>query len=101
MLPIRLDDGGTICMPNSVAIIKGSKHVDAARRLVDYLLSEETELALARSQARQVPLGPVADDALPEEVRDLKNWAQDGCDLSGLGPARSECLEWLKSEYLE
>jgi DNA/RNA-binding domain of Phe-tRNA-synthetase-like protein len=33
--------------------------------------SAETELALARSKARQVPLGGVDDDELPEEVREL------------------------------
>ena len=52
MLPIRLEDNSTICIPNSVAIIRGTKKLSAAQKLVDFLLSAETELALARSKSR-------------------------------------------------
>ncbi|MCX7408882.1 MAG: substrate-binding domain-containing protein [Planctomycetales bacterium] len=90
----------TICIPNTVAIIKGTKRVEAARKLIDFLASAETELALARSKSRQVPLGPVDEAQLPDEVRRLNEWAADGVDLRSLLPARRECLEWLKSEYL-
>jgi iron(III) transport system substrate-binding protein len=100
MLPIRID-GRTICIPNSVAIIRGSRKVDAARKLVDYLLSAQTELELAKSAARQIPLGPVNESELPEEVRRLKTWAADGYDLRQLSTARVECLRWLRSEYLQ
>ena len=98
MQPVRIDGGATICIPNTVAIIRGTKRVAEAQRLVDFLLSEETELALARSASRQIPLGPVPDDALPPEVRELKTWAADGAPLAGLSKARAECLAWLKAE---
>jgi iron(III) transport system substrate-binding protein len=100
MHPVRLENGRTIAIPNTVAIIRGARQVEAARKLVDFLLSAETELALARSKARQVPLGPVGADQLPAEVRELAAWAKEGIDLTALGPARAECLAWLKSEYL-
>ena len=100
MHPVRLDDGKTICIPNTVAIIRGTKRTDAARKLVDFLLSEETELALANSKSRQIPLGPVPAEQLPTEVRELVEWAKDGTDLTQLGAARAECLAWLKAEYL-
>jgi iron(III) transport system substrate-binding protein len=99
MTPVRLDDGKTICIPNTVAIIRGAKHAQAARQLVDFLLSEETELALAASKSRQVPLGPVPADRLPAEVRELAQWAREGEDLTLLGTARAGCLAWLKSLY--
>lgn len=99
MTPVRLDDGKTICIPNTVAIIRGAKHSQAARQLVDFLLSEETELALAASKSRQVPLGPVPADRLPAEVRELAQWASEGENLNSLGGARSECLAWLKTLY--
>ena len=72
-----------------------------ARRLVEYLLSEECELALARSGSRQIPLGPVDRSRLPEEVRELWALVDEGYPLADLGRARTECLAWLKSEYLE
>jgi iron(III) transport system substrate-binding protein len=100
MRPIRLDDGATICIPNTVAIVRGTPREADARQLVDFLLSAETELALARSKSRQIPLGPVPADQVPAEVRELAEWAKQGVDLTGLGPARAECLDWLKAEYL-
>ena len=91
----------TICIPNTAAIIRGTKRIEAARKLIDFLASAETELALAHSKSRQVPLGPVDETQLPDEVRRLKEWAADGIDLRPLLPARRECLQWLKSEYLK
>ncbi len=98
MGPVRLDDGSTICIPNTVAIIRGTRRETAARRLVDFLLSAETELALARSKSRQIPLGPVPADQVPAEVRELQSWAQQAAPLNDLLPARNACLAWLKSE---
>jgi iron(III) transport system substrate-binding protein len=101
MVPVRIDGGATISIPNTVALIRGSKSVDRARQLIDFLLSRETELALSASDARQVPLGPVDESALSDDVRELQSWAADGYDLNQLAAAHRECLEWLKSEYLE
>jgi len=99
MLPVRLPGGETICMPNSVAIIRGTPRPAAARRLVDFLLSAETELALARSGSRQIPLGTVDENTLPEEVRRLRPLVEDGIDLGDLGDSRAACLAWLRAEY--
>lgn len=100
-LPVRLDDGSTIAIPNTVAIVAGARHREQARRFVDWLLSAERERRLAGSAARQVPLGPVDEAALDEDVRELARWAADGVPLGDLGPARDACLAWLKTEYLE
>jgi iron(III) transport system substrate-binding protein len=47
---------GTMLIPNSVAIIKGGPHPEAARRLVDFIVSEEVEALLAASESAQIPL---------------------------------------------
>lgn len=99
MLPVRLPGGETICMPNSVAIIRGTPRHRAARRLVDFLLSAETELALARSASRQIPLGTIDEGNLPEAVRRLRPLVDNGIDLGDLGDSRAACLAWLRSEY--
>lgn len=91
----------TICIPNTVGIIKGTKRLTAAQRLVDFLASAETELALARSKSRQIPLGPVEPGQLPEEVKTLAKWSGAGIDLRSLLPARRLCLKWLQNEYVK
>jgi iron(III) transport system substrate-binding protein len=101
MVPVRVDGEATISIPNTVALIRGSPSSRRAQQLADYLLSEQTELALSRSAARQIPLGPVDEAQLSDDVRQLKAWAADGYDLNQLADAHRECLAWLKSEYLE
>ena len=101
MRPVQLESGQTICIPNTVAIIRGAPHLENARKLADFLLSAETELALARSKSRQIPLGPVDAAQLPAEVRDLMPHAARGFPLTDLLTARNECLAWLKGEYLK
>ena len=99
MLPVRLDGGGTICIPNTVAIIQGTRHLAEAQKLVDFLLSEKCELELAAAKSRQIPLGSVQASQLPDDVRQLQRWAAEGVPLSGLGSANTACLAWLKSQY--
>lgn len=99
MHPVRVDGGKTIAIPNTVAIIRGARRELQAQALVDFLLSEETEIALARSKARQIPLGDVPERRLPAEVREMRPWVREGVDLTTLGAARAECLAWLKSQY--
>ncbi len=99
--PVRVAGGRTICIPNTVAIIRGTRQLAAAQQLADFLLSAETEVALANSGSSQIPLGAVAEAQLPAEVREWKAWAADGYPLSGMEQARRDCLAWLKTEYLK
>ena len=49
---------GTLYIPNTLAVIKGSPHAAEARKLVDYILSPEVEARLAQGPSAQVPLNP-------------------------------------------
>jgi iron(III) transport system substrate-binding protein len=40
------DGDGTLAMPTTVAMVKGSPHPELARKLIDYLLRKQTEQAL-------------------------------------------------------
>ena len=84
-----------------MGIIKGTKRLKAAQILADYLASAKAEIALANSKSRQIPLGPIDGQELPDEVKNLVEWSRDGIDLRSLLPARRECLAWLKTEYLK
>jgi len=55
--PDREPDGlGTLFIPNTLALIKGSPHQKEAEALADALLSPEVEAALARGPGAQIPL---------------------------------------------
>ncbi len=57
VFPDQADGGlGTMLIPNSVAIIKDAPHPEAAKKLVDWILREETEALLAAAKSAQIPL---------------------------------------------
>ena len=67
--PDQGDDAlGTLFIPNTLAIIKGGKNADAARKLVDYLLSPQVEAQLAQGRSAQIPLNPQVDAATQVET---------------------------------
>lgn len=102
MLPYRLKKTNqTICIPNTVMIIKNCPHPDLAKQLVDYLVSAKIQTQLSKSSARQIPLGPVDQTQLSDDVKQLKVWAADGYPLNELKDVRQPALNWLKSEYLQ
>src|SRR4029079_17221621 len=47
---------GTLFIPNTVGIFKACRHPESARKLVDFLLSPETERELALCPSGQIPL---------------------------------------------
>jgi len=49
---------GPLAIPNTAAVIKGSSHPDEARELMDFLLSEQLEQMLARSDSHNSPIHP-------------------------------------------
>jgi len=50
------DGIGTLLIPNTVALIAGAPHPQAAKQLIDFLLSREVESRLAFSDSMQIPL---------------------------------------------
>jgi len=51
-----MGDGGTLLIPNSVAMINGAPHPENARKLIDFLTSPTTERMLAKSDSRNIPV---------------------------------------------
>jgi iron(III) transport system substrate-binding protein len=99
MLPVRLKSGKTICLPNSVAKIRGCLNPELADKFIRYLISEEVEIMLANSASRQIPLGPVNETLLPADLQPLLKWAADGVSLDGAAQHDQEVLRWLSQEY--
>jgi iron(III) transport system substrate-binding protein len=49
---------GVLFIPNTVAMIKGCPNPAGAKKLIDFLLSPEVEIKLAKSASKQIPLNP-------------------------------------------
>lgn len=85
--PVRIvfpdqDDLGTLVMPTSVVILRGARHAQAARDLVEYLASPETEKYLAEHGAH-LPLQPgVATPPAPSAADDLRAMNVDYDELA-------------------
>lgn len=52
------DGMGTLLIPNTVALINNAPHPGPAKKLIDFLVSEEAEKMLAASGSGQIPLRP-------------------------------------------
>ena len=58
---------GTLLIPNTVAILDGAPHREAAERFVDWVLSKDVEERLAHARSAQIPVRP--DVPRPAHVR--------------------------------
>lgn len=92
-------DGDTLFIPNTVAMIKGCPNPEGAKKLIDFLLSEEVEIKLAKSASKQIPLNPqVKFDLLkpietPQTVRALP------VDFTQAAESWKESQEFLMKEF--
>jgi iron(III) transport system substrate-binding protein len=70
------DGEGTLAMPTTIALVKGSSHPELARKLIDFLLSKQCEqklmaLGLAQWSVRAGPNGITAIDLDYRKAADL------------------------------
>jgi iron(III) transport system substrate-binding protein len=97
------DQAGTLFFPNTLSILKDCPHPENARKLVEFLLSPEVELALANSPSAQIPVNPAIEAgedftprvATPATVKPMEvDWdaVADNWDAS---------VEWVKETFGE
>lgn len=90
------DGIGTMVIPNSVALVKGAPHEDAAQRLIDFILSEDVERSLAFSRSAQIPVR--ASVERPDHVKSAADFKVMAVDFETVGaelPARHDELKEL------
>ena len=58
MVPLDQGGAGPLAIPNSVALVAGAPHGEAAGRFIDFVLSGAVERALARSHSGNAPVQP-------------------------------------------
>jgi iron(III) transport system substrate-binding protein len=89
--------GGLVVIPNTVALVAGAPHADAARRLIDFLLRRETEALLAHGPSAQIPLRD--DVARPAHVLDLSALHVADVDWQAAGVAYAENVGRLEAVF--
>ncbi len=88
------NDPGTLVIPLAVGIVKGAKNPDAAKRFVDFALSEEGQLPLT-TQENEFPLVPgvgLGSAAVPG-VKSIDEIKRPATDFTKLADAERRAVE--------
>jgi iron(III) transport system substrate-binding protein len=88
------DEVGCFIVPNAAVMIAGAPHPDLARKLIDYLLSKETEEKLAFSDAAQIPLH--SGVKIPPELRPIESIRTMQVDYAKTAAKLQEIQPFLK-----
>ena len=88
------NDLGCLIVPNAVVLIKGARHPDNARKLIDYLLSKETERKLAFADCAQIPLHPGVET--PPEVKPIEEIKAMNINYGQVAGKMEEIQQYLK-----
>ena len=69
-LPRHFDGegGGTLLIPNTVAVVAGCKHPETAGMFVDFMLSDTVATILAESNSKNIPIQPNVAAQFPELI---------------------------------
>jgi iron(III) transport system substrate-binding protein len=87
------DELGTLVMPTAVVLLANRPHADAGKRLVDYLLSAETERRMAEAAAH-MPLRPGV--ATPPGVRRISEIRAMTVDYAVVAGEMERIQPWLR-----
>jgi len=88
------DDAGCLIVPNTAVLIKGARHPENARKLIDYLLSKETERKLAFADCAQIPLHSGVET--PAEIKPIEAIKVMKLDYSAVAAKMQEIQPYLK-----
>ncbi len=86
---------GAFLVPTAVLIVRGAPHPEAAKRLVDHLLSPETERRLALADCAQIPLRAGVEP--PRELPSISALAQMAPDYSRVAAKMEEIRPFLEA----
>jgi iron(III) transport system substrate-binding protein len=86
---------GVFMVANAVAIMRGAKHVENAKKLIDYLLTTETQRKLAFSPCAQTPLSKGV--SVPNTVKRVEELRVMQVDYSAIRTKLDEIRPALKA----
>lgn len=93
-------DLGLMLIPNTVALVDKCPHGQAARKLIDYLLSADVERMLAQCPSAQIPLGTDLAD-LPTPWDDLLKARRLSYDVAAMAANVEPLVNLLQEEKMD
>lgn len=89
------DDPGCLVLPNVVLLVRGGPNPENGKRLMDFLLSRETERALAFADCSQIPLHEGVET--PLEMRKIEQLKVMKIDYAAVARRMQEIQPFLKT----
>jgi len=86
---------GCLVVPNATVLIKGAPHPKNAKKLIDYLLSKETEHKLAFADCAQIPLH--SGVKIPAELKSIDQLQVIKINYAKVAEKMQEIQPFLKS----
>ncbi len=90
---------GTLFIPNTVALIKGSPNQAGGKKLIDFLLSTDIEDRLATGNSHQIPLNPAVHAKLPPQILTPTEAKPMQVDWEKAVDLWDEVQEFLRTEF--
>jgi iron(III) transport system substrate-binding protein len=95
--PQNTEPLGTLFIPNTVALIRGAPNADAARKLIDYLLTPAVEQALALGPSAQIPLNPTV--TIESRVATPRTGRPMNVDWNLAADRWEDAMKFLRAEF--
>ncbi len=86
---------GVFIVPNVTVLIDGAPHPEAGKKLIDYLLSRQTERRLAFADCAQIPLHPGVE--IPPELTPIERLRVMPVDYAAVARTMERIQPWLKA----
>jgi iron(III) transport system substrate-binding protein len=90
---------GVLYIPNTVAVVKGCPNPAGAKKLIDFLLTPETEAKLATGGGFQIPLNPGVKADLPKAVLTPSQAKAMAVDFDLAADLWDEAQAFLRDEF--
>jgi iron(III) transport system substrate-binding protein len=88
------DDPGCFIIPNAVLLVSGGPHPGNGKKLIDYLLSKETERKLAFADSAQIPLHEGVET--PKDLKRIEEIKAMKVDYRAVAKKLQEIQPFLK-----
>ncbi len=90
---------GVLYIPNTLAVVKGGPNPAGAKKLIDFLLTPETEAKLATGGGFQIPLNPNVTADMPKALLTPSRVKAMAVDFDKAADLWDETQEFLRNEF--